>query len=41
MILVIEKIDIFIKNNYDQNAYLWLYNINNPIDFLLSKSGNW
>lgn len=38
---IVKRIDLFVENGYDQKTYLWLYDINNPIDFLLSKSGSW
>lgn len=38
---IIEKIDLFVNQEYDENSYLWLYDMDTPIDFLLSKNCKW
>lgn len=38
---IINEIALFAQTGYDENTYLWLYDINTPIDFLLSKNCKW
>lgn len=38
---IVNEIGSFAQNGYDENTYLWLYDINTPIDFLLSRNCKW
>lgn len=38
---MLDMIELSIEDNCSENSYSWLYDIDNPIDFLLSKNCKW